>query len=527
MALFTETERAIVATIGELTWVNPFAAERRALERRALGRAFREETEPWRLHHELGWVNPNVEALSDLADRYVGSAAERLAAGEPASDAELVLYETLALFTLYHHHRSELAAATAEFSSTSPGRGQRRQRYVQYERFADEARRLLNPGGRRLPHDYQPAHVFAFCFQICRAFHHIFDSLVGSSPPIVRLRASIWQSIFTHDLRRYVRLLYDRMSEVSTLVTGPSGTGKELVARAIGLSGYIPFDPDKQTFSESFAELFHPLNLSAMSPTLIESELFGHRRGAFTGALDDREGWFEASHALGTVFLDEIGDIEPGIQVKLLRVLESRTFQRLGDLETRHFHGKVICATHRDLTEEMRRGNFRQDLYYRICSDIIETPSLADQIRARPEELLHLARFVAGRFTGEVAETLGDEVVAWVGEELSDDYAWPGNFRELEQCVRNVLIRGEYRPGGALKPRALDELLAGLRRGSLEAGELLSAYTTWVYARTGSYEGAARRLGLDRRTVKARVDPVLLRRYAQDELSAPPPAGGS
>ena len=132
----------------------------------------------------------------------------------------------------------------------------------------------------------EASHLFACFFQIRRAFDLIFRHIIGASRPAANLRATVWQSIFTHDMRRYRRSLYRRMHDVTTLVTGPSGTGKELVARAIGLSRYIPFDPDREMFVADLDGSFHALNLSALSPTLIESELFGHRKGAFTGALE-------------------------------------------------------------------------------------------------------------------------------------------------------------------------------------------------------------------------------------------------
>ncbi len=157
-----------------------------------------------------------------------------------------------------------------------------------------------------------------------------------------RLRAAVWQSIFTHDMRRYRRTLYEQIGDFTTLITGPSGTGKELVARAIGLSRYTPFDPKTLTFTEDFTGSFHALNLSALPPTLIESELFGHRRGAFTGALQDRRGWLEVCRPLGTVFLDEVGELDASIQVKLLRVIQTRMFQPLGDTTDRHFHGTSV-----------------------------------------------------------------------------------------------------------------------------------------------------------------------------------------
>jgi len=260
------------------------------------------------------------------------------------------------------------------------------------------------------------------------------------------------------------------------------------------------------------------VNLSALSPTLIESELFGHARGAYTGALSDRTGWLEACGALGTVFLDEIGELDPALQVKLLRVLQARTFQRLGEIEERRFEGKIVAATHRDLAAEMAAGRFREDVYYRLCSDMIRTPSLAEQLRDQPDDLGNLILVLARRWLGaDEAQVLAEEVHEYVLRELGVEYLWPGNIRELEQCVRNVLVRREYHPAGvapdcvALAPAAA--LGADVARGTLDVEELLSRYTTLVYHLAGSYEEAARRLGIDRRTVKARVDTTLLQNF--------------
>ncbi len=177
----------------------------------------------------------------------------------------------------------------------------------------------------------EPSHVFACFRQIQTAFNHIFDNIIGSSLPAARLRASIWQSIFTHDMRRYRRTMYRKMADFPTLITGPSGTGKELVARAIAGSRYVPFNADRLDFADETSETFLPINVAALSPTLIESELFGHRRGAFTGAIGDRKGWLETCPALGSVFLDELGEMDLSIQVKLLRVIETRRFSPVGD----------------------------------------------------------------------------------------------------------------------------------------------------------------------------------------------------
>jgi transcriptional regulator with GAF, ATPase, and Fis domain len=256
--------------------------------------------------------------------------------------------------------------------------------------------------------------------------------------------------------------------------------------------------------------MFHPLNLSALSPTLIESELFGHRRGAFTGALEDRVGWMEVCEPLGTVFLDEIGELDSAIQVKLLRVLQSRTFQRLGDTKTRVFRGKIIAATNRDLAREMADGQFREDFYYRLCSDLISTPSLRDQLAESPHDLKSMILFITLRIAADEAEALADEVEAWIKKHLGREYPWPGNFRELEQCVRNVLIRHEYRPPQIHSRNGAARLAEDFDTGAMTADELLRKYCTLVYSRTRNLEETARRLKLDRRTVKSKVDPDVL-----------------
>src|SRR5205807_3458271 len=136
----------------------------------------------------------------------------------------------------------------------------------------------------------------------------------------------------------------------------------------------------KLAFEADGEQAFFPINISALSPTLVESELFGHRRGAFTGAIADRKGWLETCPASGSVFLDELGDLDPEIQVKLLRVIETRTFHPVGDTASRQFQGKLIAATNRNLAADIPKGRFREDLYYRLCSDQIATPSLAEQV---------------------------------------------------------------------------------------------------------------------------------------------------
>src|SRR5439155_23264654 len=296
---------------------------------------------------------------------------------------------------------------------------------------------------------------------------------------------AIWQSVFTHDMRRYRRTLYERMGEFATLITGPSGTGKELAARAIAQSRYVPFDDRQLAFADDETVSFFPINISALSPTLVESELFGHRRGSFTGEIGDRKGWLETCPALGSVFLDELGDLDPSIQVKLLRVIETRTFHPVGDTASRQFRGKLIAATNRNLAAAIRKGAFREDLYYRLCSDQIATPPLAEQIAGSPhllEELvIYMSRKVAGGEGGELAR----EVIGWIGRNLAPDYPWPGNYRELEQCIKNMVIRRDERPSLTRAEDPADELAQDFRTGRMTAEQLLSRYCALVYRQTG------------------------------------------
>jgi transcriptional regulator with AAA-type ATPase domain len=505
VALLKHPERTFARALSSLAYCNPFLPERIEAERSALGSEFVPAETLW----HAGGVGPaaNLTKLHGRAEALAEQVRERLLRGLRADAGDLELYQDVVLYVLFCRYEDDFLRLLEHPAGATA-------RLAVYRRFSRDLERFLGAAADGSAEWLRErAHLFACFFQVRRAFHYIFRDVLGGSMPVVRLRAAVWQSIFTRDIKRYRRSLYRRMGDVATLVCGPSGTGKELVAQAIGLARYIPFDPEREAFVEDFALSFYPLNLSALSPTLIESELFGHRRGAFTGALEDRAGWLEVCPPLGTVFLDEVGDVEAGIQVKLLRVLQTRVFQRLGDTGDRRFQGKIIAATNRDLAAEIQAGRFRQDFYYRLCSDLITTPSLADQLADAPGERRALVTFLAGRVAGAAeAERLADETEAWIDGHLGRGYPWPGNVRELEQCVRNVMIRGEYRPQQprSQTPSASELLLAG----APTADELIRRYCTAVYARTGSYQETARRLALDRRTVRAKIDRALLARLA-------------
>jgi two-component system nitrogen regulation response regulator GlnG len=217
---------------------------------------------------------------------------------------------------------------------------------------------------------------------------------------------------------------------VPVLITGESGTGKELVANAIHASSNRADQP------------FVVVNAAAIPRELLESELFGHERGAFTGAVEARAGRFrEASR--GTLFLDEIGDMPVELQAKLLRVLQSGEVVSVGGRGVDHVDARVVAATHRDLDAEVRAGRFREDLLYRLRVVPIEMPPLRD----RPEDIGVLARTFVNRYAGELSE--GPTGLADATIERLEAHDWPGNVRELENAVKRALV---LHSGGVLTP---------------------------------------------------------------------------
>ena len=249
----------------------------------------------------------------------------------------------------------------------------------------------------------------------------VFSHIVGDSPAM--------GEVF-RVARRVAR------TRASVLLIGETGTGKELIARAIHYSSPRSSGP------------FVRVNCGALSESLLEGELFGHVKGAFTGAVTSRTGRFEAAHT-GTIFLDEIGSMPLHLQVKLLRVLQEREFERVGDTRTIGVDTRVLSATNTDLMAQIRRGQFREDLYYRLNVVAIHLPPL----RRRPEDIPDLVRHFLQRYSRE-----NDRPVPRIPPDVMDRltrYAWPGNVRELENCIERALVLCE---GDVLSLESLDPI---------------------------------------------------------------------
>lgn len=329
MSLLQPDETAAVEAVARLLDCNPFLPERVDLERRILGRAFVDAGPHWHSEGDEFVSDPNRPLLCDRVEALAASVRERLATGAVGSDAELDAYRGLILYLLWLRYEDDLYAL---LPPADGGVATANDPVPWFDSFERDAQFFLAP----LPGP--PAdvpHLFAFAFQARRAFDYIFRRLFGGSLPAARLRAAVWQSIFTADMHDYRHFDYDSMRDSPTLITGESGTGKDLVACAIGMSQYIPFDPTTRRFVDASQARYFAVNPSALSPTLIESELFGHERGAFTDAVAARAGWFESCGPYGAIFLDEIGELAAVIQVKLLRLLHNRRFERIGDTTSR------------------------------------------------------------------------------------------------------------------------------------------------------------------------------------------------
>ncbi|MBN1268199.1 MAG: sigma-54-dependent Fis family transcriptional regulator [Kiritimatiellae bacterium] len=478
-------EREFLRLVAEAVSCNPFTPARRELDRR-IGGASARATPSEAVKQAVAEVDRRLRALERESRADVRAYAE--------DDAQIV--RAAVLFDVFHRCGPEFD----EHVLSQAARGD------EPVRVAFAARVMAELGSHGLGTE-EAQRYFAKFHQIRRAYYLIDYAASGRSACMQALRARLWNNIFTHDTRFYDRFMWNRMEDFSTLLLGETGTGKGTAALAIGRSGYIPYDPRRGCFAESFNAAFLAMNLSQFPESLIESELFGHRKGAFTGAIDDYIGLFSRCSPNGAIFLDEIGDVGIPVQIKLLQVLQERAFSPVGSHERRRFQGRVIAATNKPLDDLRAGGRFREDFYYRLCSDEITVPPLRQRVQEEAAELEDLVRRILMRLCGEAAGDLVAFALESLAKSPGKDYAWPGNVRELEQAIRRILLKGSYESRRI--ERGLEtELVSGLRGGTLTSQQLLSGYARMLYERHGTYEDVAQRTGLDWRTVKKHIEPA-------------------
>jgi len=304
--------------------------------------------------------------------------------------------------------------------------------------------------------------------------------MIGDSPAMLKVFANIAKAATTN---------------ATVLINGESGTGKELIARAIHYNG------------DRSAAPFVPINCGGIPESLLESELFGHVKGAFTGAVETRAGFFQVADG-GTIFLDEIGEISPAMQVKLLRVLQDKEVCMGGDTRTRQVDVRIIAATNKDLEALVRERLFRDDLYFRLNVISIQAPPL----RERQDDLLLLLHHFAGKFAKELnrpTPEFSDRVLEYLRA-----YSWPGNVRELENIIQRLIVmsEGAYIDAGEL-PMQMRSATGGGGGWRKTLPEVEAEHIAKVVRQVkGNRSQAAKILGIDRKTLREKM-----KRYQIDE----------
>jgi formate hydrogenlyase transcriptional activator len=316
-----------------------------------------------------------------------------------------------------------------------------------------------------------------------------FEQIIGNSPALESVLEQVEQVAPTGS---------------TVLIQGETGTGKELIARAV------------HNLSARCGRPFIKLNCAAIPFDLLESELFGHERGAFTGAIAQKVGRFELADK-GTLFLDEVGDIPPGLQPKLLRVLQEQEFERLGSTRTHQVDVRLVAATNRNLVDMVKRNEFRSDLYYRLNVFPVSLPPLRERREDIPALVEHFVEILARRMGKQIENIPPDTMTALTS------YEWPGNIRELQNFIERSVILST---GDVLRP-PLAELKRGPEVQSVGAITLEDAerdhirktleQTRWVVA---GPNGAAARLGIKRSTLYFRMQKLGISRANKHTVSA-------
>jgi formate hydrogenlyase transcriptional activator len=316
-----------------------------------------------------------------------------------------------------------------------------------------------------------------------------FEQIIGNSPALESVLEQVEQVAPT---------------DSTVLIQGETGTGKELIARAI------------HNLSARCGRPFVKLNCAAIPFDLLESELFGHERGAFTGAIAQKVGRFELADK-GTLFLDEVGDIPPGLQPKLLRVLQEQEFERLGSTRTHQVDVRLIAATNRNLADMVKRSEFRSDLYYRLNVFPVPLPPLRARREDIPALVEHFVEIYARRM-GKPIEHIPPETMTALAS-----YQWPGNIRELQNFIERSVILSSgsvlHPPLASLKSAPEAESLGAITLEDAERDHIrkILDQTRWVVA---GPNGAAARLGIKRSTLYFRMQKLGISRSKKDLLPA-------
>lgn len=488
MTHLSPEDQAFFSKVSTSMFANPFSHRREAQDGEIVGLGHEPAHRPEIMKRLCAMIATRFEALGPRAD--ISQLTGR--------DGDVALHALL--FWAMHDRWNDfdaLDARSGEGMEAAPAPFVR-----------DLIKDLMNHG---IAHVQALRYVSVF-YQIHRAYMAIEQGLKGQAEGMRRIRERLWMNVFTYDLELYFETIWDRLDEFSVFLIGASGTGKGNAAKALGQSGWIDYDEKRGAFALNPQELIVQINLSQYSSTLIESELFGHTKGSFTGAVADHDGVFTRCKPHGTLFLDEIGEVAEHIQVKLLNVLQERLYTPVGTHKAMRFEGRVIAATNRTM-EQLQQGGLRRDFFYRLCSDVLEMPSLRERFDQQPQDMELMVQDILAKMLGPASNaTFAARVTSILKRDVPPDYAWPGNVRELEQAVRQAVMTGGHtqrwegaRPHATHTGDAFDRMTQRMRAGSMSLEEVSAAYCKALYAQQGSYQAVAKQVNADRRTVKRHV----------------------
>jgi hypothetical protein len=475
---------------------------------------------------ERGLVGGPLGTAKDCLSRPLASLLEevgrRLRAGVAPTAEEIEPYRGLAIYGLWDRFGDQLQQLVDDNGVDVSF----------YDDFLRAYRALFEQprlAGVVVP---EPAHLLAIFYQARRACWFIATQIAGRSDAARRSRATIWRAIFGSDVRIYAGHLHRCVDEFPVLITGETGTGKDLAAKCLGWSRYIPFDPAARRFAAKYAEDFHVRSLVEVPADLLESTLFGHKKGSFTGAHEDRAGCLGLARANGMLFLDEIGEIPLPVQAKLLRPFQNREYVPLGETRPRSIHGRLVFATHRNLEAMIERGEFRADLYERMNGFRIHMPSLREM---RPDGGLldYIDLYVGAKIDDPALRGIHALRVMRTIQDERADYEWPRNQRELKNYTERLLHGGApvempaerplptHAAAGDTPPESLGVPSSNIlgwraKTGQLDHVALLKTYVTYIFVYTGLNKSETARLtGFDRRALSKWIDPVLLARLLE------------
>ncbi len=465
----------LAEAIFQLGRINPFSDARAQWEREALG-----EDEASDVRAAL------AEVADELAD-YLRQILSRQA----ATPREREWYAGVVFYTLRQRYRSALV----ESWEARAGDGEPPPPLTVYDDFLRDYEGYFRVCGPPMPEVETAAHLFACADQIARTEQALDSSMVGDSLPVRRLRAAVWQSVFTFDALRHRRFLYKALERAPILVRSPAGAEGRAVAEAIGTSRYLAFDPDVRRFEPGPQVETVPL---ATTHTFDVSLYGQHRVGA--GAF--------GSAGRGTVVLEDLEMLPAIEQRELARVVETRRFRPVGAPADEIFEGRIVCTTQVDIGAEVASGSFDRTLFLHLRGDTVVVPTLRERLDDDKAELHELVRrtltnTIPELYLDDVAQEVHDQIVKGRG----NDWPWPGNLLELQQCVRMVLIEGRcVSPDANSRMPSPAGRFVALEQGNMSLAEVAYQYCRHVWELQGTYKAAAEVLGIDWRTVKNYVE---------------------